>query len=83
MNDVIAVGVVESAGDSASDSEGFLESQLSLAVHPVAERLPLDVGHNVKQEAAGIAGIEERKYVGVIEPRGEPDLAQKTIRAYS
>ena len=51
----LAVGVVQRRGHLAGDAERVLERELRLAVQPLAQRLALDVRHDVVEQAAGLA----------------------------
>ena len=79
--DAVAVGVVERRGDFGRDPDRVGDRKLLLAGQPVAERLALDVGHDVEEEAVGRTGIEQRKDVRMLEVRGRPDLGQKPVGA--
>jgi hypothetical protein len=66
---------------------GVIEGQLDLAPQPVAQALALHERHGVPQEPdAGLfqlhlAGVVHRQDVGVLQPRGGPDLAEKPLGA--
>jgi hypothetical protein len=54
----------------------------SLAGEPLPQGFPPDEGHDVVEEAAaGIPRVVERQDVGVIERRGDPDLAGEPVGA--
>jgi hypothetical protein len=61
--------------------EHGLDVEPPLALEPGAERLALDVRHHPAEEAAGLAGVEERDDVGVLEAGGGADLGQEAVRA--
>ncbi len=75
------MGVVERAGHLAGDGEGLADGQLLLAGEPVAQRFAFDERHDVEEEAVGLARIEERKDVGVLQVRRGPDLGQESLGA--
>src|SRR2546426_9458544 len=52
---VVTVGIAQGVGHFASDLERFVEGQLLLPTQPVPQRLALDVGHDVIEEAVGLA----------------------------
>ena len=81
VNDAVPVRVVERARDLARDPHRLVDRQLLLAVEPVAERLALDVRHDVVQEAVGGAGIEQREDVRVLQVRRGADLGQESLGA--
>ena len=60
---------------------GFVDWKLLLAVETFAQRLAFDVRHHVVEKAVGGAGVEQRKDVRMVEPRGELDLAKKPVGA--
>ncbi len=60
---------------------GVGDGELLLAVQPVAQRLALDEGHDVEQVAVGLARVEERQDVRVLEIGGELDLGQEALGA--
>ena len=59
----------------------FIDLQLLFTIQSLAQRFTLDVRHYIVQKSIGRARVEERKYVRMIESRGELDLSQETIRA--
>ena len=67
MDDAAAVRVAQGVGYFAGDGEGVIERELLLAVEPVAERLPLDVGHDIVEEAVGLAGVKQRQNVWMLQ----------------
>ena len=78
------MGVVERRGDLDRQAHGLVHRQLLLAADAVAERLALDEGHGEPQvpvvdQAAGLAGIEQRQDVRVLQMGGDPDLTQEAI----
>ena len=74
-----AVGVGERIGHVAQQPGRLGYRQLALAIEPVAERFALDVGHDVEEEALGLARIEQRKDVGMLQLGGDLDFAQKAV----
>ena len=77
----MAVGVVERVGDLAGDPYGLVHRELLLARQPDAEALALDVRHDVEDEAVGLARVEQRQNVGVLEVGGGLDLGQEPLGA--
>ena len=55
--------------------------ELPLAVEPLAERSPLDERHHVEEEPVGVARVEQREDVRVLERRGGPDLEHEPVGA--
>ena len=81
MYDVVAVGVAQGACHFAGDSECLLERQLALPFKVFPEGFALDVRHHVVQEAVGLAGVDQRQDVGVVEASGNLDLSEEPLRA--
>ena len=81
VDHVVAVGVVERGGHLARDPHRVGHRQLLLAVHPVAHRLALDVRHHIEEEAVGLAAVEERQDVRVLQVGGGLDLAEEPLGA--
>jgi hypothetical protein len=77
----VAVGVVEGTRNGAGDLDGGVHGELLLPLEALAQRFACDMRHGVVDEAAGLAGVEERQDVGVLQVRGDPDLAQKPLDA--
>ena len=57
------------------------DRELLLAVEPVAQRLALDEGHDVEEVAVGLARVEQRQDVRVLEVGRELDLGQEALGA--
>ena len=68
------VGVLERTRDFRDKSHRLIHRKLLLAVDAVTEGLTLHVGHHVEEEAIRLAGIEERKDMGMLEVGGRLDL---------
>jgi hypothetical protein len=81
VDDVVAVGVVQGVGHVPGDLDRLLDAELSFPVDAVPERLTLDVGHDVVEEAVGLAGVEEGKDVGMLEVRRRLDLGEEALGA--
>jgi len=73
------VRVGERIRDLRREAERVAQGQLALAGHPVAEGLAVDEGHDVIQEAVRVTRVVEREDVGMVEPRGDLDLAQEPL----
>jgi len=79
------MGVPESIGQLARDADGIVQRELPLAGEPLTEGFARDTGHGEPQEpgtsmSLGDAAVEDRDDVGVLEPGGELDLAEESIR---
>ena len=73
--------VLERLRRFADDAERLGERQPPLPRQPGAERLALDVGHGEPEPAGGLAGVEHREDVRMLQSRGKPDLALEALRA--
>ena len=81
VHHAVPVGVVERAGHLGGDPDRVGDGELLLAVEPVAQRLALDERHDVEQVAVGLARVEQRQDVRVLEVGGELDLGQEPLGA--
>jgi hypothetical protein len=81
VDDAMRVGVREGVRDLAADPESLLYRELRLSSESVPETFPLDVGHGIPQQAGRLSRGEYRQDVGVVEPRGYPDLEEEALRA--
>jgi len=61
------------------DPHRLVHRKLLLPVDSVPKRLPLDVGHGEEEEAVGIARVEERQDVRVLQVRRRLDLGQEAL----
>ena len=59
----------------------LVHGELRLAVQPVAQRLALHERHHVEEEPVGLAGVEERQDVRVLELRRGRDLLHEALGA--
>ena len=79
------VGVLERLRRLARDPDGVVDRELPLTAEPVAERFALHERHREPEPRAaghrGLAGVEHRQDVGMLEPRDELDLALEPLRA--
>ena len=81
VHHAMAVRVVERAGGLGPDPHRVLERELALPVQSASERLALDERHREPEMAAGLTGVEHRQDVGMLQPRGEADLALEPLGA--
>jgi len=75
VNDAARVRVVERVGDSDRDAHRLVDRELLLTLEPMPQALAFDVRHDVVQQPARFAGIEQRQQVGMLKCRGDADLA--------
>ncbi|CAA9302889.1 MAG: hypothetical protein AVDCRST_MAG40-471, partial [uncultured Gemmatimonadaceae bacterium] len=81
VDDPALVRVGQRVDHLAQDAHAVGDRELPLAVEPLAERLALDVRHDVVEEPVGLARVDEREDVRVEELRGDLDLAQEAVGA--
>ena len=81
VHHVVPVRGVEGVGDFERDAHRHIDRELRLPVEAVAEVLSLHDGHDEIEKPVGVSGVVEREDVRMIEPRRQPDLAQKAIAA--
>ena len=61
--------------------EHILDRQLQLPFEALAQRLPLDVGHDVVQQVASLARVVQRHDVRVLQLRRDLDFPEKPLRS--
>ncbi len=83
MNHAAAVRVAECAGNVPGDLDRLVEGKLSLSPQPGAERLPVDAGHDVVEQAVRDTGVEHGNDARVLQLGGEGDLTQEALGAHS
>jgi hypothetical protein len=71
------VGVTQRVGHLTRNLQGVGDGQLPLAVEPLAQRLALDIRHDVVDQAVHLVGVVERQDVRVVQPSGDLDLVQE------
>src|SRR5882762_5730622 len=71
--------VVERAGDAGGKTDRLLDRELPLSLEPLPQRFAFHVRHHVVDQAAGLAGIEQREDVGVLQMCGYPDLTEEAL----
>ena len=81
MDDVLAVRVVERVGHLAGEPERPAERDPPLGDELVAQGAALDVWGDVVEEPVGFARVVERQQMGMVEPRGDPDLPEEALGA--
>jgi hypothetical protein len=79
VDDAVAMRVLERLRRLAGDTERVLDRELPLPPEPVAERFALDERHREPEASGRLAGVEDRQDVGMLEPRGEPDLSEEAL----
>ena len=67
MHDAERVRGAQRVGDLAGDAHRVVDRQLPLALEPRAQRLARDERHDVVQERVGLARVEQRQDVRVLQ----------------
>src|SRR6185503_14044539 len=80
MDDVPVMSVAQGIRHLARDPQRVLDRELPLAGQTTAQRLPLDVGHDIVRETTGFAGVVQWQDVWMGEPGGDLYLAQEAFR---
>ena len=75
------VGDGERLGDLGEQPHRLGHRQLAGAGQAIAQGLALDVGHDVVEEAVGVAGVEDAEDVRMLEAGGDLDLAGEALGA--
>lgn len=65
MDDALCVGEAYHLGGFLGDSECLVQWERALAVEPLPQRLPGDVGHDVVEQAGRLTRGEDRDALGV------------------
>ena len=91
VDDALLVRVGERRGDRAADADHLLGGEGAFLLEPLPDVLTLDEGHGEPEQlercAAGgqryrrDAGVEDAEDVGVLEARGDADLAAEPVGA--
>jgi hypothetical protein len=79
VNELVLVRMGQRVGHLARDAERLVHGQLPLPPQAVAERLALDIRHDVVEEPIRLARIVERHDVRVPQPCRDPDLPQEPL----
>jgi len=66
VNHTLSVRIVERARDRIGDPDGLVDRKLVLTVEALSETLARHIGHDVEQEAVGLAGVEEGRMLRVL-----------------
>jgi hypothetical protein len=79
VDDTARVRVAEGRRDATRDPHGLVHRELLLALDAIPEGLALHERHHIEEEARRGPRIEEREEVGMLEVRGDLDLAQEPL----
>ena len=77
--DAVAVRVGERARHFGRDPHCLVNRELLFPLQPVAQRLALDVWHDVIEEAVDGTGVVQRQDMRVLQPGGDRNLAEEAI----
>jgi len=81
MDHAMRVRVVERVGDRRRDVDGFVDGQLLLAIEAMTKTLALDVRHDVVQQAARFARVEQGQKVRMLQRGRHANLTQEPLGA--
>ena len=79
MDHAVLVRIRQRAGDRRCNPHGVGHGELLLAIEPRAQRLPLHERHHIKELPAGLAAVEQRQQVRVLQVRRDLDLGQEPL----
>jgi len=80
MNHLSLMRVAQRVGDFMGDPERVVHGGLLLAIEPLAQRLTVDVRHDLVEESVGLAGVVEPENVWVTQRGRRRDLAEESLR---
>ena len=81
MHDAVFVRIRQRARHIAERGHTLGDRQRLTASQACAERRPVLVRHHEVQHTIGVARIVEGHDIGVAQPRGDRDLAEKALAA--
>ena len=81
MDHTLPVGIVQCVGHGDGDPDRVIDPELGFAVEAAAERLALDVRHHIVEKPAGLAAVEEREDMRVLQRGGGLDLDDEPLGA--
>src|SRR5688500_20365784 len=81
MDESGPMGEAKPGADFLSDADRVRDGQRLFTDQAVAQRTAGDVRRDVVEQPLGFPRIVERDKVRVRQPRGDPDLAKKALRA--
>jgi len=81
VDDSLPVGVIEGISHVDGDLDRFFDAELSFAIQLGPECLTLDVGHDVIKERIGLAGVEQRQDVRMLQAGGGSNLLNEPFGA--
>ena len=81
VDHAVLVCIGQRACDGGRDPHGVAHRELLLAVEPRAQRLALHIRHDIKEEPASLATVEQRQQIRMLQVRGDLDLAQEPLDA--
>ena len=73
--------IVERGRGLSRDAYLVLEGQLPFAAQTISQAFAFDIRHGEPELTRRIAGIVDREDVGMLQPRGQSDLALEAFRA--
>ena len=79
MDHAAAVRIVQRAADRDGEPDRVADRKLFLTIQPRTQRLAFDERHDIEQQAARCARIEQREQVRVLQVRRDFDFGEKTL----
>ena len=79
--DTLSVRIVQGTRHFPRDAHSLRDGELLLALQPRTQRLAGHDGHHVIEQSLGVARVEQRQNVRMLQPRGGLDLRQEPLAA--
>ena len=81
VDDALLVRIAKRVVHLEGDRDRVFDGQHSLAIQAIAQRLALHERHHIVEQIAGDARVEQPEDVGMLQLRGESDLALEPLAA--
>ena len=75
----LGMSIPQRIGYALGDCDGFFDWELAVPDQLLPQRLALDVGHDVVQEAVGFTGVDQCQDVGMIELGRDLDFVEEPL----
>src|SRR4029453_7197602 len=81
VDDPVPMGVLERVGRLPSDSHGFVDANLALAIEPLAEALALDKRHREPQVTVRVPRVVDAENMRMLKPCRKADLLLESLNS--
>jgi hypothetical protein len=79
MDNALSMGEAQRRGHVAGDPHGIADRELWLATKPDPKRFPADVGHDIVEQAVGLARVNQSEHVRVTQAGGDLHFALEPL----